>query len=420
MTASNRHKLIIIGCGASGMAAAISASVYEKDILILERNPVAGKKITATGNGKCNFTNEQVSMQDLRSGSGNAFPIYRHFDNRDALDFFESLGIPPFNRNGYYYPFSNQAASVRDAFVNRLEELKIPVVYDCRVRSVEKKSGMFRLMCQDTEYTCERLIIAAGGQAQSCFGTDGSFYYICRKLGHSVVEPIPALVGLTSDAPYLKQLAGVRHEATVTLNIDKRTHSREYGEIIFNKAGISGIPVMNASAPALRAMAEGHEIKLSLDFFRDISTDRLTCFLCRHFERSRLSLVRCLTGVLNDKMIGVILKECGVSGEYNDRRNDNYKMFEKLARKMKNFIIPITGSAGFENAQTTSGGIPLYELDADSLESKLCPGLYITGELVDVDGRCGGYNLQWAWTSGVIAGAYAGGGKFDKTKLITP
>ena len=420
MTASDRHKLIIIGCGASGMAAAISASVYEKDILILERNPVAGKKITATGNGKCNFTNEQVSMQDFRSGSGNAFPIYRHFDNRDVIDFFETLGIPAFNRNGYYYPYSNQAASVRDALVNRLEERKIPVVYDCRVRSIEKKSGVFILKCQDARYTCERLIIAAGGQAQSCFGTDGSFYYICQKLGHRIIEPLPALVGLTSDAPFLKQLAGVRHEATVTLQIDKKTSTREYGEIIFNKTGISGIPVMNASAPALRARADGHDIRLSLDFFRDISTDRLTNFLCRNFERSRLSLVRCLTGVLNDKLIGVILKECGISGEYSDRKADNYKMFEKLARRMKNFIIPVTGSAGFDNAQTTSGGIPLYELDQDSLESKLCPGLYITGELVDVDGRCGGYNLQWAWTSGVIAGAYAGGGKFDKTKLIAP
>lgn len=420
MAQSNRHNLIIIGCGASGMAAAISASVYERDILILERNPVPGKKITATGNGKCNFTNEHVSMQDLRSGSGNAFPIYRHFDNRDVLDLFESLGMPSYNKNGYYYPHSNQAASVRDTLVNRLEDLRIHVEYDCRVKSVEKKGDMFKLKCGETEYFCSRLIIAAGGQAQSCFGTDGSFYYICKKLGHSVITPLPALVGLTSDLPYLKQLAGVRHEATVTLNIDKRTYSREYGEIIFNKTGISGIPVMNASAPALRAMAEGHEIKLLLDFFKDVSTDRLAGFLCRHFERSSLSLIRCLTGVLNDKLLAVILKECGISADFADRSADNSKLFEKLARRMKNFIIPITASAGFENAQTTSGGIPLYELSADSLESKLCPGLYITGELVDVDGRCGGYNLQWAWTSGVIAGAYAGGGKFDKNKLITP
>ena len=419
MSDSNRHKLIIIGCGASGMAAAIYAAVYEKDILILERNSVPGKKIPATGNGKCNFTNERVSEADFRSSSGDAFEYFKRFTNEDTLAFFETLGVPSFNKNGYFYPHSNQAASVRDALANRLEELHIPVIYDCRVKDVEKTSNGFRLLCGSREFSCEKLIIAAGGQASPCFGTDGSFYYICRKLGHSVIEPLPALVGLTSGASFLKDITGVRHEAVVSLEIDKQTYSREYGEIIFNKTGISGIPVMNASAPAGRALSEGHPVRLSLDFFPEVSIEKLALFLKNHFDRSTLTLQRCLTGVLNDKLIAVILKECGISADHSDRKSDNTGIFTKLARKMKNLILPVTGTNGFENAQTTAGGIPLDELKKKSLESKICKGLYIVGELADADGRCGGYNLQWAWTSGVIAGAYAGGGEFDKTKLIT-
>ncbi len=418
MSDTNRHKLIIIGCGASGMAAAISAAVYEKDILILERNPVPGKKIPATGNGKCNFTNENMSGSDLHSSSGDAFSFYQRFDNADVLGFFKTLGVPAFIKNGYCYPHSNQAASIRDALINRLEELRIPVKYDCRVKTVEKTGSGFKLRCGAEEYFCDRLIIAAGGQASPCFGTDGSFYYICGKLGHTVIEPLPALTGLTSDTAFLKEIAGVRHEANVRLLVDRDTVSEEYGEIIFNKTGISGIPVMNASGAAARALSGGKAVGISLDLFPDMSEEELAGFLKVHFDRSSLSLTRCLTGVLNDKLTSVILKECGVSADYRDRGKDNTGLFFRIAGRMKDFKLLITGTTGFENAQTTAGGIPLNELDGKTLESLKCSGLYIVGELADVDGRCGGYNLQWAWTSGVIAGAYAGGGEFDKTKLI--
>ena len=418
MSSENRHRLIIIGCGASGMAAAISAAVYEKDILILERNPVPGKKIPATGNGKCNFTNRNVLPGDLRSGSGNPYPFYERFDNRAVTAFFEDLGVPVFEKNGYCYPHSGQASSIRDALVNRLEELGIAVVYDCRVTAVSYEDGLFRLKCGQIEYFCEKLIVAAGGEAQKCFGTDGSFYYILGKLGHSTVKPLPALVGLTSSYGHLAVLAGVRHEAQVSLLVDGDTVASEYGEIIFNKSGISGIPVMNQSRFAAEAIEKGQKISISLDFFPDKGLNELADFLCGHFKSSTLPLERCLTGVLNDKLIGVILADCRVKGAFSDRSTDLSGIFNMLASRMKCFTLPVTGTAGFDNAQTTAGGIPLNELDDVTLESLKCKGLYIVGELADVDGKCGGYNLQWAWTSGVIAGAYAGGGEFDKSKLI--
>ncbi len=418
MSKDNRHRLIIIGCGASGMAAAISASVYEKDILILERNPVPGKKIPATGNGKCNFTNENVSAQDFRSNSGNPFDYYNRFNNRDVIDFFENLGVPVFSKNGYCYPHSAQAASVRDALVNRLEETGIPIIYDCRVTAITKENEGFKLKCGQDYYFCDKLIIAAGGEAQKCFGTDGSFYYILEKLGHSIIKQRPALVGLTSSYESLKDLSGVRHEANVKLLIDNAVSSQEYGEIIFNKGGISGIPVMNASRFAVEALDKGQNVSVALDFFPETNKEKLSCYLAHQFSSRKLPVCRCLTGVLNDKLISVILKDCGVPLEFSDRNVENSSIFEKIADRMKNFILQIMGTAGFDNAQTTSGGIPLYELDKTTLESKKCAGLYVVGELADVDGKCGGYNLQWAWTSGVIAGAYAGGGEFDKSKLI--
>ncbi len=418
MSLNDRHRLIIIGCGASGMAAAISAAVYEKDILILERNPVPGKKIPATGNGKCNFTNRSVLPGDLRSCSGDPYPFYERFDNTDVIAFFLNLGIPVFEKNGYCYPHSGQASSIRDALVNRLEELQIPVVYDCRVTAISFEDGLFKLKCGQQVYFGELLIVAAGGEAQKCFGTDGSFYYILGKLGHTTVKPLPALAGLTSSYEHLAELAGVRHEANVSLTVDGETVSSEYGEIIFNKSGISGIPVMNASRFAAEALEKGRKVTVSLDFFPEKTAEELADFLYSHFKRSRFPLVKCLTGVLNDKLIGVMLNYCDTAGSFDDRTTDHSELFNRLSSKMKCFTLAVTGTAGFDNAQTTAGGIPLNELDPVTLESLKCKGLYIVGELADVDGKCGGYNLQWAWTSGVIAGAYAGGGEFDKSKLI--
>lgn len=413
------HDLIIIGCGASGMTAAISASVYTDNILILERNDVPGKKIPATGNGKCNFTNLNFAPEDLRGrDSAAAYSVYKMFNCKDAVAYFKHLGIPAYIRNGYCYPYSNQAASVRDALVNKLEDLGIEVKYNTRVTAVSYENGVYTLKTKELEYRCNRLIMATGGQAQHCFGTDGSMYYICGKLGHSVVAPLPALVGLTTSYENINMLQGVRHEANITLRINGRDRYTEYGEVVFSKNGISGIPVMNASRYAAEAFENGCECELAFDFFKDYTLGELEALLKGHYRNSNLTVEKSLTGVLNSKLISLILVLAKVSPEYTGRDEFSKKAFHKIAELMKNLTIPVNGTTGFENAQCTAGGIPLDEIDPKTLESLICPGLYMTGELLDVDGKCGGYNLQWAWTTGAIAGAYAGGGCFDKNKFL--
>ena len=418
MSDTNRHKLIIIGCGASGMAAAISAAVYEKDILILERNPVPGKKIPATGNGKCNFTNLNIEQGFLRSSSGDPFSFCSRFDSSDTLRFFERLGIPAYIRNGYCYPASGQAASVRDALYLRITELGIHVEFDTRVTAITKNDSGFVLAAGQKTYFCEKLIIAAGGEASPCFGTDGSFYYICKKLGHSVIQPLPALVGLILSHNRIKELTGVRQEARISLRADDKELYTEAGEIIFNKTGISGIPVMNSARFAAYALNDGQTVSLSIDFFPDMSSEQLKAIVFDRYMRGSSDIFKSLTGVLNDKLIAVILERCGVNTDFSSRGSDAEAVFGRIVSEMKSFILTVSGTAGFENAQTTAGGIPLSELNPETMESTVCPGLYIVGELADVDGICGGYNLQWAWATGVIAGACAGGGRFDKSKFF--
>lgn len=419
MAETEFHRLIIVGCGASGMAAAISAGIYENDIVILERNAVAGKKICATGNGKCNFTNLSFNETDLRGcDTKKAYSIYSRFSNIDTIDFFAGLGIPNHERNGYCYPHSGQASSVRDALLYKIEELGINVFYDTRVTGIEHQNSLFTLKTTNGYFSCSKLILATGGQAQHCFGTDGSIYYYAKKLGHTIIEPLPALVGLTLDDYSLKELAGVRHEAEISLKIDDSEAYREYGEIIFSKTGISGIPVMNSSRFAAEALEQGKKVDICLDFFKDYTLEGLYEFIEHHYQNSNLSVKTSLTGVLNNKLIEVILNKSGVKKDCTRRDEKTFESLGRIAELMKGLSFRVTGTNGFDNAQCTAGGIPLDEINSETLESLKCDGLYMTGELLDIDGKCGGYNLQWAWTTGVIAGAYAGGGFFDKNKFL--
>lgn len=417
MSKDNYHKIIVIGCGAAGMMAAIWAAQYEKDIIILERNDVAGKKLPATGNGKCNFTNLNVSPNDFYSNnSSEAFSIYERFNNFDTIRLFENIGIPGIERNGYCYPHSGNAASVRDALLRQLRKLNIPIIYHFRVANIEYSDKIYTSTSKNKEkYTSSKLIIAAGGQAQGCFGTDGSMYYYLKKLGHSIVPPHPALVGLKLQSDSLNELAGVRHECNVTVTALEKAYS-EYGEIIFSKNGVSGIPVMNLSRFATDETVLNCTPGISLDFFADRSQHELSQYVLRLIHDSTGTVSEVLGGLLNIKLIDVILKSLKISTTESASSLDE-RFADVFADRAKNFRFEVTGSYGFENAQVTAGGVLLNEINPETLESRICPGMYLAGEIIDVDARCGGYNLQWAWSSGAIAGSYCGGGCFDKNKL---
>lgn len=419
---TEHRSIVIVGCGASGMMAAISASVCCHDILILERNQVAGKKITATGNGKCNYTNSHIEPDDFRSSDPDtAYRIYNRFDHNDTVAFFKAIGILPYERNGYFYPNSRQAASVRDALELRLKLTGCEIRYGCDVQTIRRQGTSFLI---NDEILCDRLILAAGGSASPVHGTDGSGFTLARALGHNITDIMPALTGLRSNSRYLKTLAGVRTEAEISLVADNKELYREYGEMIFNKDNISGIPVMNMSRIANRALRQGSHVQAVLDLIPDHSEEELRDYIAGRFNRAGVSggvslhnLEETLTGLLNNKLNYAILLASGTEPSFN-RLKGSEACIDRFVSTAKSFKLDITGSNGFDAAQTTAGGVPLSEIDPDTMGSRVADGLYITGELLDCDGRCGGYNLQWAWTTGAIAGASAAGGSFDKSKFL--
>lgn len=415
MAESVIHQIIILGCGASGLMAGIYASELCDDVLILDRNDVPGKKLPATGNGKCNFTNTFMREDcfNIRPDSV-ARKILNRYGCRDVLDFFERIGVPArIKRDSYCYPMSDQASSVRDALVSCAVERGCKIKLNNRIVRIEKSNGVFKLYTDsDYCYRSKKLIVSAGGAAAPAFGTDGSIYDMLRSLGcREIVKPLPALVGLVHNNNNLSELAGVRTDAFVSLFIDKNTYKTDFGEIIFSKNGISGIPVMNLSRYAVRATDEGRQVYLSLDFYPSISKDELSrqiLVACRF--RSRLKISEALTGFLNSKLLDNILKRLGIDNSYTD--SDDFNAV-KLAGAMKNFKVIVSGNGGFENAQVTTGGVALSEIAPGSMQTHFCKNLYLTGEVLDLDGICGGYNLQWAWSTGAIAGASAAGGSID-------
>lgn len=410
------HNIIILGAGASGLMAAISAAAYSDDVLLIDSNEEAGKKITATGNGKCNFTNLSVSEGDLRSDDENtAFSIYTKFNARDTIEFFSSIGILGKPKNGYVYPYSGRAASVREALVNETVLRGADIICGIKVKDIEAGDAGFTV---NGRYTCDRLIIAMGGNSAKSFGSQGSGSYLAGKLGLRIRKILPALVGLKTDFEYLSKINGVRTECSVKLTGDDLDTEWESGEIIFNKDNISGIPVMNMSTFAVRKLSDDSPVKLHIDLFPSVDADELNKIIAGLASKyPELTAQSAYSGLINEKLLSVLLESAGIGTDIPLRKISSDKL-EGFAHKAKDLCTNITGDNGFENSQVTSGGVYLSEIDPDTMEAKKVKGLYIVGETLDVDGKCGGYNLQWAWTSGAIAGACAAGGSFDKDKLI--
>ena len=408
---------IIIGAGAAGLMAAYSSCIWNKGsadsqrILLLERKDVVGKKITATGNGKCNYTNSVQNKECYRSSEPDiAFRIIKSYDNEHIIKMFQCLGVLPRERNGYFYPYGEQAKSIRDVLKNAVVNKGAVILTEKYVTDISKSNDKYTVTCADrTKYTAKKIIIAAGGCAAPVFGTDGSIFCILKKLGLKIINPRPALCGLKTDYRYLKNIDGVRLKCKCSLyskNVKNIIYSEE-GEIIFSKNGISGIPVMNLSRFAVNEMDKNNKCGLILDLFPEMDELQLEGILALTATANGGPVSTALSAVVNDKLLKILIKESGMDTEEHADRFDKVKrkaVFGKLAKLLKNFTVSITGDTGFENAQTTQGGVDLNEINEETMECKNIPGMYLAGEVLDVDGMCGGYNLQWAWSSGFISG----------------
>ena len=405
-----KKRVGIIGGGASGLVAAIGAARNGAEVTVIEHMDRVGKKILSTGNGRCNLTNYKMEEDCYRCGRKD-FPmqVIRGFDVKETLDLFMGLGIVPKDRNGYVYPNSDQAASVLDVLRTELERLKVRILLSCQIEKIEKKkNGGFLVHTDQGKVETDALILAAGSKAAPSTGSDGSGYEYARQLGHSVIKPLPALVQLRCQGNLYKQMAGIRTEAEVRLQADGITLASDRGELQITDYGLSGIPIFQVSRYAARALDEGRQVSALLDFFPSKSMeDTRTMLKQRKAALGYRPSGEFLNGVLNKKLAAVLLKQAGIPLDVTCARIKDSQL-ETLTVQVKQFEVPVISTNSFEQAQVCCGGVDTRELRPDTMESKLVKGLFLVGELTDVDGICGGYNLQWAWSTGAVAGRTAG------------
>ncbi|MBR5509379.1 MAG: NAD(P)/FAD-dependent oxidoreductase [Lachnospiraceae bacterium] len=401
-------KVIVIGGGASGLMAAIAAARQGAKVTLLEKNKQTGKKILVTGNGRCNFTNRDQDLSKYRSDHPELVKqALDAFSMSQTVDFFEELGLLVKDRNGYLYPNSGQAASVAELLRLEAQRLQIKMSCNTEVLVIEKENGIFQVKTDGWVYEGDVVILACGSKAAPETGSTGDGYRFAEHFGHTVIIPLPALTGVHAAEKDCAKLAGVRQDAKVTLFVNGEKCTEDEGEVQFTAYGLSGIPVFQISRYASRALEAGKTCEIFLDlcpvytveWIENILRDKQT------FTGNR-SGTDVLLGMFPEKLSQVLLERAGVSLKKKGKEWSD-KEIHRLAVQIKQFGFSVTKCRGYEQAQICTGGIPLDELKGISMESKKIPGLYLAGELLDVDGACGGYNLQWAWTSGYLAGKSA-------------
>ncbi len=401
------YEVIIIGAGASGLTAAVAAARQGSSVLVIEQKDKAGKKILATGNGKCNFTNTFQKPECYRSDdSAFAMKVLSCFDVGKTIQFFRELGIYPKNREGYLYPNSEQAASMVQVLLMECERLKVAFCYGEAVKEIRKPD--YTVVTETFTCRAEALILATGGCASPQLGSDGSGYQLAESLGHRIIKPLPALVQLKSPVKFLKTISGVRTVTAVSAHSGKKVLAREEGEVLFTDYGISGIPVLQLSRYVAKALDRGEKVQLLLDFMPELTREELEELMKqRRVQNPHKNLEEMMIGLYNHKLSYIMIKEAGLEVTKSAPKVTDEEI-RRLVYQMKEFLLPVCATNTFENAQVTAGGAATGELNEKTLESKLHRRLYLTGELVDVDGTCGGYNLQWAWSTGYLAGTAAG------------
>lgn len=404
------QRIIIVGAGASGLAASIEAGRAGADVVLLESGKRAGKKLLATGNGRCNFTNLEIDGDSLCYHSGDPSFVWQVLSSYPAskvIDWFSGIGISPASRGSLVYPRSFQASAILDALRFQSEEAGVKLICEERVDTVKKKGGSFLVQARGQSYIADRVILAAGGKAAPSTGSDGSGAALCRSLGHHIIQQTPALVPLRCSGQRFSAMAGVRAQAAVRVLFDGETVAHDTGEVQFTAYGLSGIPVMQVSGSAARLLARGKKCLIEVDLVPEMKEEELFALLC---ERRGIFHARegaqILMGLLPKKLGEEVLKNSHIALRDRAQTIPEAKL-TLLAHEMKHLSAVIDGTMDWEHAQVTSGGVDIREIDPQTMESRICPGLYITGELLDVDGLCGGYNLHWAWCTGIIAGRSA-------------
>lgn len=390
-------KLAVIGGGAAGIISVIEAQTQSPDlnITVFERLPKLCKKILATGNGRCNFTNEDLSPKHFYGDKAFLKQLLTSV-HADTENYFRSLGILSYHEDGRIYPRSQQSSSIREALLNKINNDKIDIRLDTPVESVKRCKNHFLVNGE----AFDAVIVAGGGKASPVQGSDGSCFELLKQLNHSTTKLYPALCGLKTNDKCINMLKGVRTEAKVSLYTGHKLSGEEQGEIQFTDKAISGIPVMNLS----HFCKDNNNLKISMDLCHEISVDELK----EHFTLMKKSTPtaeaeQILSGIVNTKLGYAVINKAGIKPNTQLIKLSENDIIE-IINTLKCFRLLITGTKSFDNAQITCGGIKTDEIYADTMMSKLHDGLFVCGEVLDIHGDCGGYNLHLAWTTGRIAG----------------
>lgn len=391
----------VIGGGAAGMLAALTAAENGHRVLLLERQSRVGRKLLATGNGRCNLSNYHVSPAHYHGGAGFCDFALSQFDVGETLQYFASLGLLTVSEaSGRIYPMSNMAGSVLDVLRYALERPEIDLQTGQTVTAVRKIPEGFSVKTETDTFSARRLILAAGGAAGSKVGGGMDGYRLAKSLGHHRTALYPSLVQLKTDPTYPRALKGVKAQCGISICRGSQVLARNSGEVLFTEYGVSGPAIFDLSRSV---SAGGSDLTCLLNFFPDWEEAEVLHWLSqRQAAMAAHEASALLTGSCHTRLGQMICKSAGFTNQRAAglTRDD----LRRIARQATHFALPITGTCGFDQAQVTAGGLDTSEFDPRTLQSRLVPGLYACGELLDIDGECGGYNLQWAWSSGRLAG----------------
>ncbi len=399
-------RVAIIGAGASGLVCAIEAARKAHTVTVFEKNSKVGRKILATGNGRCNISNENITLSRYHGEAPHAAKeALRRFDTSTCKAYFRALGLEMREgEEGRLYPMSHQASSVVDMLLHEARSLGVHFVLECEVLQIEKNGIEFVVHTKEQKQTFDVCVIATGSVAMPTLGSSGSGYGFAKALGHSVIEPYPSLVQFISDEPHLKEASGVKVDAGVELYIGNQKRQSVQGDLLFTAYGLSGSAILDVSRMASKAFVEGERVHVILDLLPTLSREALTSLLQKRMSIAKeKSLSLWLEGIIPKKLAHFIIQNTKL-GHIKEASMLGAKEIKKIVFALKALRIGIHATKGFESAEVCAGGVDVRELDAKNLMSQKLKNLYFCGEVLDIDGDCGGFNLHFAWASGYLVG----------------
>ena len=394
--------ILVIGGGPAGLSSAIFASTKKNKVTLIERNSSCGKKLLLTGNGKCNYWNEDQSLSHFHSDDASILEqIITPANLEETWEFLKRIGIIPYIRNGYYYPFSNQAFTMKEALLIECKKRNVTILKNEKVEKVEKKGTKFVVQTTSTTYIFDKVVLASGSKAMPKTGSDGEGYTLAKSLGHTITNITPSLVQIILDFPELKKWAGIRTQAKVSLYEKNKKWKEETGELQLTDYGVSGICIFNLSRYIGRNPK--NEFQLEINFLPFLDKNGLEFLENQNKLVKNRTIGELLESILHYKLVEILLKMCQIpyNAKWSELKPNKKEWLVELLTKNR---IKVIGTKSFDASQVCAGGVNLNEINPTTLESKKTKNLFIAGELLDIDGDCGGYNLMIAFLTGVLAG----------------